>query len=149
MNLSHKTTLLALATIATISCKESRPEAGTATKASVPEPVPVEDVAHMECSESGAEMESVTTCLFRNTSIQTVYIKTTADKNIAESQWMLQKLPVRDTLISVNEGSLIDLEYSVSADSITINASHQGGITTISIVKSAKGAVRTITSSAD
>lgn len=107
------------------------------------------NLGRVECSETAAEMESVRTCLFYGESIAAVYEKTTTDKDLIEAEWLLKTLPERDTIVHVDQSSLIDLEYTIAPGSVYIEASHQGGVSTISIVKDPKGAKRVVTMSAD
>lgn len=149
-----KITCLALLALVFTNCKQnnSNEELKSVTKPADTIAVVKEEKKAEEkedCKDIEVEMGSGRECVLQETDLANVYQNIIKNKEVEESNYLLNAIPNESKSVEVNKNGLISIDYQLFKDKVAISMNYEGGVTEVTLEKINNNVKRSIFHYAD
>lgn len=109
----------------------------------------IQGKADFSCKEITGEMASGQECILSSTTFEKAYKDLIDQKAVNDSKYLPKELPSKNTSVEINKNGLINIDFNITADQVSIAMLYAGGTTDITFEKQRNKIRRTVMYNAD
>lgn len=104
----------------------------------------VQQKTDISCKEIAAEMASGQECILSSTTLKRAYQDLIDRGAVNDSKYLPKELPAKNTSLEINKNGLMNIDFKINTDRVSIEMRYAGGITEVTFEKQGNKVKRTV-----